>query len=76
MSDELHHIIPAPGPRTVQEAFAARQTTSEFYQEVRSRHALNVYCQWYYATAERHRLELKQMRGELNILSLFRWRKR
>lgn len=76
MSDELHRIIPAPPPQTVQEAFATRQATSQFYQEVRSRHAFNVYCHWYYTTAERHRQELKQMRRELNILSLFRWRKR
>lgn len=75
MSEELRHIIPALPPK-VQEAFAAHQTTREFYQEVRSRHTFNVYCQWYYNTAERHRQELKQMRSELNILSFFRWRRR
>lgn len=76
MSEELQHIIPAPAAQTVRDTFAAYQTTSQFYREVRSRHSLNVYCQWYYTTAERHRLELHQMRGELNILSWFRGKRR
>ncbi|KJH73261.1 hypothetical protein [Aliterella atlantica] len=71
MSEELQHIIPIPAAQ-IRDTFAAYQTTSQFYQEVRSRHALNTYCAWYYDTAKRHRQELQQMRGELNILSWFR----
>ncbi len=71
MPDELRRIIPAPQPE-IQDTFAAYQTTRQFYQEVQSRAELNTYCDWYYTTAELHRQELQQMRGELNILGWFR----
>ena len=74
MSEELQQIIPAPNSPIVQETFAAIATTSQFYREVKSRDAMNVYCAWYNTTAEKHRQELKQMRGELNILRWFRLR--
>jgi len=47
-------------------------TARQFYQEVQSREAIKLYCDWYYTTAERHRQELQQMRSELNILGWFR----
>ena len=75
MSDNLRQIIPAPQPE-IDETFAAYHTTSQFYREVQSREALKRYCDWYYTTSERHRQELQQMRGELNILSWFRWGRR
>lgn len=76
MSEELQHIIPTPPSPATQETFAAIASTREFYQEVKSRNQMNVYCAWYHTTAQQHRQELKQMRGELNILRWFRlkWR--
>ncbi|WP_017325973.1 hypothetical protein [Synechococcus sp. PCC 7336] len=43
----------------------------EFSREVRHREAFEQYCQWYYQTADTHRRELAQMRGDLNIFGLF-----
>ncbi len=76
MSEELQHIVPAPPSPVTQETFAATSSTSQFYREVKSRDAMKVYCAWYRTVAQKHRQELEQMRGELNILSLFRpkWR--
>ena len=71
MTDELRRIIPTPQPEIAQ-IFATYEATSQFYQEVQSREAVKLYCKWYYATAERHRQELQQMRDEFNILSWFR----
>lgn len=71
MPEELRRIIPLPQPE-IEETFAIYQTTNEFYQEVQSRDALSRHCEWYYTTADRHRQELQQMRGELNILGWFR----
>ncbi|WP_009633215.1 hypothetical protein [Synechocystis sp. PCC 7509] len=76
MSEELQQIIPTPPSPIIPETFAAIATTREFYREVQSRDAMNVYCAWYYTTAQKHRQELEQMRGELNILSWFRFRRR
>lgn len=75
MPNESRHIIPTPQPE-IEETFAAYQATSQFYREVQSRKDLQRYCEWYYTTAERHRQELQQMRGELNIMGWFRQRKR
>ena len=71
MADEFRQIIPAPQPE-IEDTFAAYQATSQFYREVQSRTELKRYCDWYYTTAELHRQELQQMRGELNILGWFR----
>lgn len=75
MPEELRRIIPLPQPE-VEDIFAVYQATSEFYQEVQSRAANSRYCEWYNAIAERHRQELQQMRGEPNILSWFRRKRR
>jgi hypothetical protein len=75
MPDELRQIVPAPQP-DIEATFAAYQATRQFYQEVQSREAIKRYCDWYYSTAELHRQELQQMRGELNILGWFRRGKR
>lgn len=69
MSNHFRYIVPAPQP---DEYFAAYQATSQFYREVQSRAELQRHCEWYYTTAKRHRQELKQMQGELNILGWFR----
>ena len=74
MSEELQQIIPAPPSPITQETFAAIASTSQFYQEVKSRDAMKVYCAWYHTVAQKHRQELEQMRGELNILSWFRFK--
>jgi hypothetical protein len=47
------------------------QDTYEFYQEVRSRQALEEYSQWYYAVAEQHRQDLETMRKEINVMGWF-----
>ncbi len=75
MSEELQQIIPAPPSPIITQTFAAIASTSEFYQEVKSREALKGYCAWYHTVAQKHRQELEQMRGELNILSWFRFRR-
>lgn len=62
MRDELREIIPVPQPE-IEDTFAAYQVTSKFYQEVQSREAISRYCDWYYTTAEVHKQELQQMRG-------------
>lgn len=76
MSEELQQIVPAPRSPIVQETFAAVAFTSQFYREVKSRDEMAAYCAWYHTVAEKHRQELKQMRGELNILRWFRFRRR
>ncbi|ARV58609.1 hypothetical protein BZZ01_08135 [Nostocales cyanobacterium HT-58-2] len=73
MSQELPRIIPAPQPE-VEDTFATYQTTHQFYQEVQVRSDFQQHCEWYNTTAERHRQELKRMRGELNIMQWFRKR--
>lgn len=64
MRDELREIIPVPQPE-IEDTFATYQVTSKFYQEVQSREAISRYCDWYYTTAEVHKQELQQMRGNL-----------
>ena len=75
MPDELRQIIQIP-PSEIEETFAIYQATSQFYREVQSREDLERYCEWYYTTSERHRQELQQMRGDVNILGWFRGGKR
>ena len=75
MPDKLQRIIPAPQPE-IEQNFAGYQVTSQFYREVQSREAIKHYCEWYDTTSERHRQELQQMRGELNIMAWFRWGRR
>ncbi len=70
MSEQLRRIIPTPPP-PADEVFAVEQVSGEFYREVQYRQEFERYCQWYYMTAERHRQELEQMRGELCIFSWF-----
>lgn len=73
MSKNLPYIIPSPPPQ-IDEAFAAYQTTHQFYHEVQTRAEFRRYCEWYYSTAERNRQDLQKMRGELNIFQWFRRR--
>ena len=76
MPEELQQIIPAPLSPIIQETFAAISSTREFYQEVKVRDGKKNYCTWYHTTAQKHRQELEQMRGELNILGWFRFKRR
>ncbi|NDJ21170.1 hypothetical protein GS682_05850 [Nostoc sp. B(2019)] len=73
MSKNLPYIIPS-SQNSVDETFAAHQTTHQFYQEVQTRSEFQRYCEWYYTTAERNRQDLEKMRGELNIFQWFRRR--
>ncbi|MBD2683204.1 MULTISPECIES: hypothetical protein [Nostoc] len=73
MSKNLPYIIPSPPPQ-IDEAFAAYQTTHQFYHEIQTRAEFRRYCEWYYSTAERNRQDLQKMRGELNIFQWFRRR--
>ena len=70
---ELRRIIPLPPPEV--EAILADQTTNQFYREVQTRQEHSRYCDWYYTTAARHQQELRTMRSEFNIMSLFRRRR-
>jgi len=70
MSQEFRQIIPTPPPAADQ-ALAVHQVSGEFYREVKYRQEFELYCQWYYTTAESHRQELKKMRGELSIFGWF-----
>lgn len=72
MPNEFRHIIPSPQPEEIEATFAAVQTTSQFYREVETRQEHSRHCDWYYNTAKRHRQELQQMRGEINIMGWFR----
>ena len=74
MPNEIRRIIPLPQPE-IEATFAAYQTTSQFYREVQARESWSHYCDWYYTTAALHQQELQQMRGEFNILALFRRRR-
>ncbi len=76
MPEELQQIIPAPLSPIIPETFAAISSTREFYQEVKFRDDRKIYCAWYHTTAQKHRQELEQMRGELNILGWFRFKRR
>jgi hypothetical protein len=73
MSKDLPYIIPSTPPET-EETFASYETTHQFYEEVQTRSEFQLYCEWYYKTAEQNRQDLKKMRGELNILQWFRRR--
>jgi hypothetical protein len=73
MSRYLPHIIPSSQP-PAEEAFAAHQTTHEFYQEIRARDEFKRYCEWHRTTARTNCQDLERMRGELNIFAWFRRR--
>lgn len=70
MADLSQHIIPIPQPE-VEEIFQVYKVTHEFYREAEQRDELEQYCQWYYQTAEQHRQELENMRGDINLLGWF-----
>ncbi|MCL6436749.1 MAG: hypothetical protein K6T90_21565 [Leptolyngbyaceae cyanobacterium HOT.MB2.61] len=63
------HIIPAPQP--IPEAFIVYEITHDFYWEVKYREAMENYCQWYRAMAEKHQQELQKMQRDINILGWF-----
>jgi hypothetical protein len=62
---EFRQFIPVPPPAA--EIFASYQLAYEFRREAEYREELQNYCQWYQMTAQRHRQELKKMRGDINI---------
>lgn len=66
---EFSQIIPGTGDAS--EVLETYEVSREFYREVEYREEFERYCQWYYATAVRHRQELKKMRGDINILGWF-----
>lgn len=64
-----------PSPVTADEAIERQQVSYEFRQEVQHRQAFEAYCQWYYATAEKHQTELAAMENDVPLFSWF-WRRR
>jgi hypothetical protein len=70
MSPDLRWIAPTP-PEPDFAVLRAHQLTREFHQEVQYRHEFDRHCQWYYATAENHRREVKTMQNDLNLLGWF-----
>jgi hypothetical protein len=73
MSKDFPYIIPS-APAEVEEVFGAAEVTREYYDEIKVRSTHKQHCEWYRATAARHRDELEKMRGELNIFAWFRRR--
>ncbi len=71
MSQELPYINPSPQTE-VEEVFRTHEVSIQFYDEVRLRSQLKLYCHWYHTTARHHRQELEKMRGETNIFAWFR----
>jgi hypothetical protein len=70
MSDQLlRRIVPVPPPES--ELFENYQVTYAFYEEMRHREAFEQYCQWYRQVSAQHRLELRQMRGDINLFGWF-----
>ena len=64
-----------PSSTNVSEAIELQQIAVEFRQEVVGREEFEAYCQWYYATADKHRAELAAMQNDIAIFSWF-WRDR
>lgn len=64
-----------PEPSSDMDCLKAHQLTYEFRQELHYRLEFEHYCNWYHQTSEQHRRELKQMRGDINLLGWF-YRKR
>lgn len=52
------------------EPLVLQQIAYDFRQEVASREAFETYCQWYYAQALKHQVELDQMKHDI---PLFHW---
>lgn len=70
MTQDLRWIAPIP-PEPDHGVLEAQVLTREFYQELEHRHAFEEHCQWYYATAEKHRQELHHMQRDFNLLGWF-----
>ncbi len=76
MSHDLRWIAPTP-PESDFAALEVYQLTQEFHEEVQHRQQFDRHCQWYYATAQKHRREAQKMQNDLNLLGWFRrgfWR--
>lgn len=63
-----------PFSTATDESVDLHQVAHEFRQEVEYRQAFETYCQWYYATAEQHRVELATMANDIPFLNWF-WRR-
>ncbi|MGQ9872438.1 hypothetical protein [Leptodesmis sp.] len=76
MNHDLRWIAPIP-PESDHGVLEAQVLTRQFYQELEHRRAFEKHCQWYHATAERHRQELQTMRRDFNLLGWFyrSWRR-
>lgn len=71
MYHDFEQILPVLPP--TEDVFASRQTTHQFYAELRHRQELERYCQWYEAVAQQHQRELQKMQGDINLFGWF-WR--
>ncbi|WP_197984980.1 hypothetical protein [Leptolyngbya sp. Cla-17] len=65
MSHDLRWIAPTP-PEPDFAVLAGNQLTREFHEEIQRRHEFERYCQWYHATAHRHRREVQKMQKDLS----------
>ncbi|PZV15447.1 MAG: hypothetical protein DCF22_07185 [Leptolyngbya sp.] len=70
MSHDLRWIAPIP-PKPDFAVLQEHQLTREFHEEVQHRYEFDRYCQWYYATARKHRREAQKMQNDLNLLGWF-----
>ncbi len=70
MSHDLRWIAPTP-PEPDFVVLEVHQLTHEFHEEVQHRQEFDRYCQWYYATARKHRREVQNMQNDLNLLGWF-----
>lgn len=68
-NDELNQFNPTASE--VDSVLELNQIAHEFRQEVEYREAFRQHCQWYYAAAQQHQLELVQMRHEPNLFEWF-----
>lgn len=69
----FHHVRRfTPVPQVPSDALVTYELTHRFYQEKDYRDACDRHHQWYAATAAKHREELQRMRGDFNLLGLFR----
>lgn len=73
MPEKFQFIVPAPPPSA--DIFATYQLAHEFHREALYRQEQERYCEWYRATAESHKQELRKMQGDINLFGWFCRRK-
>ncbi|NEQ49308.1 MAG: hypothetical protein F6K11_04125 [Leptolyngbya sp. SIO3F4] len=69
----MHHRLfePSVANKNINEAIQLQQAAYEFRQEVRYREDFEAYCQWYDATAAKHRAEVASMEKDIPLFNWF-----